>query len=129
MDSNVLIDILNDDPLHGARSTAAFASMRAAWSPFVNSVIYAELAQAYASMTAFNEAFSVLGLKLVSSSRASLFRAACAHRDYRARGGTRKATLPDFLIGADALHLGVPLLTRDRGRFKTYFPNLTVLHP
>ncbi len=56
-------------------------------------------------------------------------RAGQAHRLYRDRGGTRDAILADFLIGAHAAVRRAPLITRDRQRFASYFPELTIIAP
>ena len=47
----------------------------------------------------------------------------------RRAGGARRAPLPDFYIGAHASVRGIPLLTRDAARYRTYFPRLEVLIP
>jgi predicted nucleic acid-binding protein len=46
---------------------------------------------------------------------------------YRRRGGGKAQVLPDFFIGAHAAVEGWPLLARDAGRFRTYFPGLEVI--
>jgi Predicted nucleic acid-binding protein, contains PIN domain len=48
---------------------------------------------------------------------------------YRSAGGKRESILPDFLIGAHAAVLGVPLLTRDVRRYRSYFPSLELITP
>jgi hypothetical protein len=48
---------------------------------------------------------------------------------YRRRGGTRPAPLPDFYIGAHAAVAGYTLLTRDPLRYRHYFPKLKVVAP
>jgi len=48
---------------------------------------------------------------------------------YRPRGGTKTGVLPDFFIGAHAQAEGYKLLTRDAGRYKTYFPKIKLICP
>ncbi|MCJ7560564.1 DNA-binding protein, partial [Candidatus Bathyarchaeota archaeon] len=48
---------------------------------------------------------------------------------YRRRGGKKSSTLPVFFIGAHAAVVGIPLLTRDIARYRTYFPKLKIITP
>ncbi len=59
----------------------------------------------------------------------ALFLSGKVFRLYRARGGRRTGVLPDVFIGAHALVTGVPLLTRDGRRYRTYFPTLDLILP
>ena len=52
-----------------------------------------------------------------------------AFLEYRRRGGVRPTPLPDFYIGAHAAVAGYRLLTRDRGRYATYFPKVALVAP
>ena len=61
--------------------------------------------------------------------RAALFLAAKVFTQYRKSGGSRTGVLPDFFIGAHAAVSDLPLLTRDVGRYRTYFPSLTLITP
>jgi predicted nucleic acid-binding protein len=47
--------------------------------------------------------------------------------EYRPPRGARRSPLPDFYIGAHAAVTGMTLLTRDAGRYRTYFPKLDVI--
>ena len=57
------------------------------------------------------------------------FLAGKAYLAYRRRGGERRSPLPDFYIGAHAAIRGYRLLSRDRGRYATYFPKLQIIAP
>ena len=48
---------------------------------------------------------------------------------YRQSGGQRHSPLPDFYIGAHAEADGLTLLTRDVGRYRTYFPSIKLIAP
>jgi hypothetical protein len=54
------------------------------------------------------------------------------YRERRRAESSREAPslpLPDFFIGAHAQVMGWPLVTADAGRFRTYFPSVTLLTP
>ena len=57
------------------------------------------------------------------------FRAGQAHAAYRRAGGERQAILADFLIAGHASVLDAALVTRDRQRFASYFPELRLIAP
>ncbi len=60
---------------------------------------------------------------------ASSYLAGTAHRAYRQRGGVFPSILADFLIGAHAQVLNLPILTRDARRYRTYFPEVELITP
>ena len=69
------------------------------------------------------------GIECVWLTLEECHRAGQAHSEYRRCGGKRPAILPDFLIGAQAEMRGWPLVTRDRKRFGSYFPDLQIIDP
>jgi predicted nucleic acid-binding protein len=69
------------------------------------------------------------GIAVVPIPRAALFLAGKASVQYRHAGGARSGVPPDFFIGAHAAIEGIPLLTRDIRRYRTYFPVVTLIAP
>jgi predicted nucleic acid-binding protein len=59
----------------------------------------------------------------------ALFLAEKAYLSYKRGTGTKKSPLPDFYIGAQAAVLGMDLITRDKGRYSTYFPTVRLISP
>jgi predicted nucleic acid-binding protein len=55
--------------------------------------------------------------------------AAQAFLKYRRSGGSKTSPLPDFYIGAQAEIEGRTLITRDAARYRTYFPNVSIIAP
>ncbi len=95
----------------------------------VNPVIYAECSIGYQTIEEVESLFDALGFAVHPLPREALFLAGKVFLQYRRRGGTRTGVLPDFFIGAHAAVEGWPLVTRDRGRYATGFPTLTLIAP
>jgi len=130
VDANVLLDILTADPQWLAWSAAELGKARAAGPVIVNPIICAEIAPAFdfdwrrLEQWLLPSSFVQEGLPFPAS-----VLAAAGHAEYRRRGGKRETPLPDFFIGAHAEFADHALLTRDVGRYRTYFPKVTLIAP
>ena len=129
VDTNVLVDVLQDDPQWAEWSIKQLRAQANIRQLTINPVIYAEISLSFSTLEALNSAVVTLKLAFREIPRPALFLAAKAYAKYRQRGGNKLQVLPDFFIGAHAAVEGWPLLTRDASRFRTYFPTLEVLAP
>lgn len=127
VDTNVILDILHGDPVWVEWANAQLRSY--AGELWINPMIYAELCYRATSSDEVDQVMVDMGLNYEEMTRPALFLAAKAYQVYRQRGGTKTAPLPDFFIGAHAAVLGIPILTRDPGRYKTYFPGVPLICP
>ncbi|RVC30383.1 PIN domain-containing protein, partial [Mesorhizobium sp. M7A.F.Ca.CA.004.04.2.1] len=91
--------------------------------------VYAELAVRYIRIEDLEAFLDAAGLEMAPMPRAALFLAGKVFTQYRRSGGSRTGVLPDFFIGAHAAVTKLPLLTRDVGRYQTYFPSLRLITP
>ena len=128
IDSNVILDIVHDDPLWADWSDAQVSKHQPS-GLLVNPVIYAELCAGANAASEVDDVLVQLRLEYSELSREALYLAAKAFLQYRKRGGTKNSPLPDFFIGAHAQALGIPILTRDQNRYKTYFPSVPLICP
>jgi predicted nucleic acid-binding protein len=129
VDTNVLVDVVQNDPQWADWSIAQMRAQSSLHALVINPIIYAEMSLSFSTLEALDDVVSTLALELHEIPRAALFLAAKAYAQYRRRGGSKLQVLPDFFIGAHAAVEGWPLLTRDASRFRTYFPTLDVLAP
>ena len=129
VDTNVLLDLVTDDPVWAEWSLARIEAASLTGPLSINTVIYAELAVRYDRIEALDSFLEDAGIAMVPVPRAALFLAGKVFVQYRKAGGTRTGVLPDFFIGAHAAVDGLPLLTRDVGRYRTYFPSLKLIAP
>jgi predicted nucleic acid-binding protein len=129
VDTNVLIDV-TDHTLHwfdwAQRELEAAALRGPVW---INDIVYAEYSVRFASPEAVEAALEEAGINVLAIPRTALFLAGQAYFQYRRAGGTRTGVLPDFFIGAHAAVTGIPLLTRDAARYRTYFPTVELIVP
>jgi predicted nucleic acid-binding protein len=89
--------------------------------------VFAEIAPLFPSLGKLNSALESLGVEYDPIHPGSAFAAGEIFRSYRREGGPRKYLIPDFLIGAHALHQAGCLAARDRGYLRRYFPQLRIL--
>jgi predicted nucleic acid-binding protein len=129
IDTNVLVDILHDDPDWMGWSMAAFQNAFVSDSVGINDIVYAELAPGFDRMRDLDAALDTLRIPVGPIPRDALFLAGHAFKRYRAASGTKSNVLPDFFIGAHAAVDGATLLTRDPKRVRRYFPTVTIISP
>ncbi len=129
VDTNVLVDVLQDDPEWADWSISQLRAQAQVHDFAINAVIYAELSLSFSTIEALDAVVQRMALGLQEIPKAALFLAGKAFLQYRRRGGAKVQVLPDFLIGAHAAVQGWPLLTRDASRFRTCFPRLEVIAP
>ena len=129
VDSNVLLDILTEDETWGAWSSDALADAAEVGPLLINPVIYSEVSIRFATVEALEDALPSQDYRREPIPWAAAFLAGKVFLGYRRNKGTRSTTLPDFFIGAHAAVAGVDLLTRDVGRYRTYFPTVSLIAP
>lgn len=129
VDTNVLLDLVTDDPNWADWSAAQLEAASLNGPLLINDTIYAELSVRYQRIEALDDFVARAGLEFLAMPRAALFLAGKAFVQYRRAGGTRSGVLPDFFIGAQAAISKLPLLTRDPSRYRTYFPAVALVAP
>jgi predicted nucleic acid-binding protein len=129
VDSNVLLDLVTDDPKWSEWSLARLEQAALAGPVFINDIVYAQTSIRYDRMEDLDAMLAETMIAIAPTPRSALFLAGKAFRRYRTVGGARTGVLPDFFIGAHAAVEGWPLLTRDAGRYRSYFPSLTLIAP
>jgi predicted nucleic acid-binding protein len=97
----------------------------------INPVIYAELSKAFARIEELEAVVADGGLEVEEIPREALFLAGKVYLGYRqrSRSAVKRNVLPDFFIGAHAAVRGLPILTRDVGRYRAYFPTVELISP
>ncbi len=128
VDTNVLLDIYKSDLIWMPWSLQQLRKAKPGQLA-INMVVYAELAGHPAEPAHLDRFLEVLGIQMIDLSRPAARLAGLAFREYRQRGGNKTGVLPDFFIGAHAQADGHKLLTRDAGRYKTYFPKIKLICP
>lgn len=129
VDANVLLDIVTNDPVWVDWSIMALAAAQATGPLLINDIVYAEVSTRFKDTHALDDFVLGSGLEHVAIPKEALFSAARVHIQYRRAGGLRTGVLPDFFIGAHAMTIDNPILTRDAGRYKTYFPSVSLIIP
>jgi predicted nucleic acid-binding protein len=129
VDTNVLLDVVTRDPAWADWSKRQLDAAALRDQLAINQVVYSELSAGFTAIEQVEEVLGLVGITIVQMSRPALFMAGRVFQEYRRRGGTRTGVLPDFFIGAQAAVLRAQLVTRDAGRYRSYFPSVEIIAP
>ncbi len=129
VDSCVLLDVITEDPRWFTWSADQLSAAANRGRIAINPVIYAEVSIRFETIEALDEVLSPDTFAFRPFSREIAFLAGKCFLQYRSRGGAKTTPLPDFFIGAHAAIERLPLVTRDTGRFETYFPTVELVAP
>jgi len=129
VDSNVLLDVLTQDPQWYTWSSNALAAEADRQVIAINPIIYAEVSVGFQRIEDLDAALPAGSIHRLALPWEAGFLAGKCFVAYRARGGTKSSPLPDFYIGAHASVSRMTLLTRDAARYRTYFPKLKLVAP
>ena len=101
----------------------------------INAVSLAEICVGDAAPQTAADRIRSWGVDILDVPAAAADVCAAAYRTYRKRRISQPGTpipimpLPDFFIGAHAKIMGWQLATADKGRFRTYFPSVSLKMP
>ncbi len=129
VDSCVLLDLFTDDPHWADWSESILEQYSQRNTLYINSIVYTEISIGFTQIEELEQAISELGIKVLELPREALFLTGKVFLKYRRNKGTKTSALPDFFIGAHASVSKLDLITRDLSKYKTYYPQVKLIHP
>ena len=129
IDSCVLLDLFTDDPIWAEWSESILEKYSQTNTLYINSIVYTEVSIGFKKIEDLEQAITELEIKVLEIPREALFLTGKVYLKYRKNKGTKTSPLPDFFIGAHVTVSKFDLITRDFGRYKTYFPQARLIHP
>lgn len=129
IDTCIITDLADPGSVWFEWSATTLERLDQTHSLVINPIIYAECSVGFALIEEVEALFANLGFAMHPLPKEALFLAGKAFLQYKKRKGEKGNVLPDFFIGAHAAVSGYRLMTRDRGRFSTYFPGVELIMP
>ena len=124
VDTNVIFDLFQSRAPYHVQSKEWLQEAYNAGAIVVCDVVYAEIVPRFDDRASLDSALRAIGATSSRINSAMAYEAGLRWKRYRGAGGPRERIITDFLIGAHATVVADVFLTRDRGFFSTYFPEL-----
>ena len=124
VDTSVLLDVFVSAAPHHSQSQQWLTRAYDKGAILVCDVVYAELVPAFRDRSSLDRALREINVMVSPIDTAIAYEAGLRWSRYRQAGGPRGRIISDFLIGAHAAAHADEFLTRDRGFYATYFPEL-----
>jgi hypothetical protein len=129
IDSNIILDVLEDDPNWADWSESTLERYSNSHQLCINEIVYSEVSIGFARIEDLESAMARAGFGILQIPKEALFLAGKIYLKYKANKGRKVSPLPDFYIGAHAAVFNLKLMTRDRSRYRTYFPTVELICP
>lgn len=129
VDSNVLLDIFTQDKKWFSWSSQKLSEYADQELLYINPIIYSEISVGFSRIEELESALPDDYIYRDDLPYEAAFLAGKCFLKYRKASGTKRSPMPDFYIGAHAAVRGWSILTRDKARYKTYFPTLNIIAP
>ncbi len=126
VDTNILLDVFLPDKKFASDSSKLLKLAYDEGALVICDIVYAELVPQFEEKSILDSALATINVSLSSVDKDVAFIAGERWKVYRKSGGERKRIITDFLIGAHAMVKAERFLTRDRGFYKSYFPDLQI---
>jgi predicted nucleic acid-binding protein len=129
IDSNVLIDILDDEADWFEWSMTQLERAAQAGPVAINHLVLAEVAPHQGELDDFMDTLEAMMIGVEPMTDTGAFMAGKAFLEYRKRRDKPGSVIADFLIAGHAQSLGATVLTRDPRFYRTYFPTVPLITP
>ena len=129
VDTSILLDVFLPDKAFADDSSRLLKLAYDEGALIMCDIVYAELVPQFQERSLLDSTLATINVALSSVDSDVAYLAGKKWGLYRKSGGTRKRIITDFLIGAHAVMKAERFLTRDRGFYKSYFPELKILTP
>jgi len=130
IDSNILIDLIGPQSAFTGGAIEALDTARMDGALLICPVVAAEISGHFVTAGDLGDALREMQIVIGDFTLADVHEAGTAFLRYRRKSSQPKdRMLADFLVGSHALRHADALLTRDRGYYRTFFPELKLIAP
>jgi predicted nucleic acid-binding protein len=127
IDTNVLLDIFLPENKFTEPSANLIRRAYDEGALIICEIVYSELVPQFPNKNLLHRTLETISVTLSPMNADVAFLAGRKWSEYRKSGGQRRRIITDFLIGAHASKRADRFLTRDRGFYSSYFPDLKIL--